>query len=166
MHWILKGITIAGALVSACASPAATLVIDTAQERQRIDGFGASSAWYIDEMWQLQGDAREAFVRAIFDPVDGLGVSIHRLKLYNSPATGNPEYPYDWTHEKLGMEGRMTHLIQDRYDPVLMLTPWSPPSGMKEPAVSNGGSLPPSSYAACAAVYPPASYRGRAPTPG
>jgi glucuronoarabinoxylan endo-1,4-beta-xylanase len=105
--------------------PVATLVtVDARDLRQRIDGFGASSAWTANAISEAQADL-------FFSPVTGIGLSLLRMRIAPEGTTGEVVTAQRATARGVGV----------------WAAPWSPPAAWKtNNDVSNGGSLLPQFY--------------------
>ena len=111
---------------------------------QRIDGFGASDAWYAWEIHSFPSAVSGEILDTLFSPISGAGLSLlrHRVPPGIEPTKGT----WDWTTDDdtvwLQNEAAQRGLFQ------AWSTVWSPPPWMKSNAsVNNGGSLLPSHYA-------------------
>lgn len=133
-------------------STAADLTI-TGECHQTMAGFGGcfnELGWI--ELCRLSAGARQAVLRALFDPETGCGFNLCRLPI------GASDYAADWyslneTPGDLAMrhfsiardKQRLIPYIQAalaiRPDMKLFASPWSPPTWMKRPAVYNYGTL-------------------------
>ncbi len=112
-------------LHAACRADAQTrIAVNVADVRQRIDGFGASSAWTAQSISDAQADL-------FFSPVNGLGLSLLRVRIAPS---GN-----SWE--------TATALKAVARGAQVWATPWSPPGAWKTNGTdNNGGSLLPDYY--------------------
>lgn len=141
----------------------ASVTVDFGQQFQEIDGFGAaltgSSAYVINHMGNSQ---KQALLKDLFDPADGIGLSYLRLTMgasdfslnsftYNDLAAGQT----DVTLSQFSVspdEQDVIPVLQalQQYAPAinLMASPWSAPAWMKEGGSLNGGSLKPEWYGA------------------
>lgn len=152
------------------ASPGNALFrTDFAKPLQEIEGFGAaltgSSAYLINK--RLNSTQREALLRDLFDPAEGIGISYLRITM------GASDFSLaDFTYNDLPAGQTDPGLTQfsiarDKEDvvPVLRLiktiapavrvmsTPWSPPAWMKNNGRLAGGKLKPEWYAAYANYF-------------
>ena len=74
------------------AAPGTTLVkVDTGKPHQTFEGFGTSLCWWANHVGGWDVDARNAFVAAVVDPVDGLGYNVFR---YNIGGGENPSHDH------------------------------------------------------------------------
>jgi glucosylceramidase len=135
-----------------------TVTVDPNRRFQSVDGFGGaltdSSAAVLSS---LTPAARDAAMRQLFDPEQGIGVSFLRQPIGSSDFTASPtHYTYDdmpagqtdfgLTHFSVAHDRRqILPLLRQakRLDPQLtvMATPWSPPAWMKDTDSLVGGHL-------------------------
>ena len=132
---------------------APTVTVDFSQAYQRIEGFGASIT---DSSARLLFDSpdRDAIMRSLFDPANGLGLSYLRQPIGASDFVAGPHYTYDDLapgETDFGM--RHFSVAHDRAQilPLLrqaralnpnlkiMASPWSPPAWMKTSGSLIGG---------------------------
>jgi glucuronoarabinoxylan endo-1,4-beta-xylanase len=119
-RWTPSALAAAAFLVPATAA-AADVTVDPTNTLQRIDGFGASSAWTDGRM--SDGDADLAF-----DPAKGVGLSLLRVRIAPDGST---------------LETVTAQKAQQRGARV-WATPWSPPANFKtNDYVADGGALLP-----------------------
>ncbi|GAA2099794.1 glucosylceramidase [Kitasatospora saccharophila] len=130
------------------ASARATITVDPTQTFQRMDGFGASvtdSAAAV--LSSLPPADRDAALRRLFDPADGIGISMLRQPIGSSDFTAAAaHYTYDdvpagqsdfaLAHFSIAHDERQILPLLRRarqLDPELTVvaTPWSPPAWMK-----------------------------------
>lgn len=145
-----------------------SISVDFSQQYQEIEGFGAaltgSSAYLINAMAPTQKDA---LLKDLFSPTDGIGLSYLRLTIGASDFSLN-----DFTYDDMPAGGTDPNLTQfsiakDEADviPVLqsilayspslkiMGSPWSAPAWMKNGENLAGGSLKPEWYNAYADYF-------------
>lgn len=135
-----------------------TITVDPDRTYQSIDGFGGaltdSSAAVLSA---LAPAARDAAMRELFDPRQGIGVSFLRQPIGSSDFTAAPaHYTYDdmpagqsdfaLRHFSIAHDQRqILPLLRqaERLDPALtvLATPWSPPAWMKDSDSLIGGHL-------------------------
>ncbi len=144
-----------------------TVTVDGGREFQRMEGFGASftesAAVVVHD--RLGAGERAELMRRLFDPDEGIGLSVLRQPLGASDfALGN--YTYDDVPEGdpslaafsvarddaavvplLVEAGRLNPRLQ------VMGTPWSPPAWMKSSRSLIGGTLDPAAYDAYARYF-------------
>lgn len=137
-----------------------TIVIDPETTYQEMTGFGASlTDSSAAVLYALSPEKRAETMRKLFDPVDGIGVSVLRQPIGSSDFTSTPEhYTYDdvapgETDPDLSQfsiahdEARILPLLREakRLNPEITIigTPWSPPAWMKENDSLVGGKLDP-----------------------
>jgi O-glycosyl hydrolase len=68
---------------------AATCNIDLTQTRQRIDRFGASTAWYIGLARNAPAPDRQKILDTLLSPVSGIGLTIVRNRI--PPKSNRPK---------------------------------------------------------------------------
>ncbi len=124
------------------------VTVDMTNALGEVDGFGASSAWYEDEFWEMPAANRAAFIDQFFDPGEGLGLTIYRVRIDPQMGAEPDEEPFfDWTHSRRQAFGQFVREVQDRHDPFIMASIWSPPAYMKDNGSKvDGGSLLPEYY--------------------
>lgn len=123
------------------SSPAADVRVG-APAGAPLDGFGSSTAWYADEFYDYEPGARAAMLRFLFDPAEGLGLSLHRIRIDPSPGETRDGPLYDWTNARLNKQLALLREIRDVHAARFMASPWSPPSWMKDnSSTKNGGRL-------------------------
>ncbi len=153
----------------------ADVVVDPAQTRQTIEGFGGA---FNEKGWQallsLPETERSAVMQRLFDPTEGLGLRICRVPIgasdYALDRYTNDESPGDYAMKDFSIARDRKLLIPYiraalRYQPELKLwgSAWTPPTWMKSNDAYDGGSFrsDPRIYAAYAAylAYFIKSYR-------
>jgi glucosylceramidase len=139
-------------------SDAPTIVVEPTSRYQSMDGFGASitdSAAAV--LYRLDPAARDAAMRSLFDPREGIGVSFLRQPVGSSDFTAAAEH---WTYDDVPPgetdfalrhfsiahdEAQILPLLRraKQLNPRLsvMATPWSPPAWMKTGDSLVGGRL-------------------------
>jgi glucuronoarabinoxylan endo-1,4-beta-xylanase len=138
------------------ASEVVRIEIDRTRTAQRIDGFGASSAWYSRTVGGWAAEQQSRMAEALFDTEKGLGLSILRLRI--DPKFCSAEKGIDWEDPRAIAQTRWVSTIAQNYPAVLfMASPWTAPDWMKDNhSFENGGSLLPEhtgTYAAFLADY-------------
>lgn len=113
------------------------------QVLQRIDGFGASDAWYAPEIHSFNVPTQLRILNALFSTESGAGLSLlrHRVPPEIEPSPG----VWDWTTDNdavwLSKEAVARGVSQ------VWSTVWSPPAWMKSnDDVNNGGSVNAANY--------------------
>jgi glucosylceramidase len=151
------------------ASGLTTITVDPNQSFQSMDGFGGaltdSSAAVLGS---LAPEARDAAMRQLFDPRQGIGISFLRQPIGSSDFTASPtHYTYDdmpagqtdfaLTHFSIAHDQKQVLPLlrqAERLNPDLtvLATPWSPPAWMKDSGSLIGSHLKddPAVYAAYA----------------
>ncbi len=139
-----------------------TIMVDTTQHFQEIEGFGAaltgSSAYLINR--KLAGDARTNLLNELFDPDQGIGLSYLRLTMgasdfslsdftYNDMPAGETDFALD--HFSLSQDLQdvvpvLKEIVHMAPAIPLLGSPWSPPAWMKTSGSLKGGKLKPECY--------------------
>jgi glucosylceramidase len=145
------------------------IIVDTTETFQEIEGFGAaltgSSAYLINR--KLDATQRDAILRDLFDPVDGIGISYLRITMGASDFSLSDFTYDDMPYGQTDFDLAQFSLAQDLDDIVpvlkeiiminsgikLMASPWSPPAWMKTPANLKGGKLREDCYAVYADYF-------------
>ncbi|QEO14962.1 glucan endo-1,6-beta-glucosidase [Agromyces intestinalis] len=141
-------------------STAPTIVIDPELGYQEMDGFGASitdSSAHV--LYNLSKAERDATMRKLFHPVDGIGISLLRQPIGSSDFTAtSAHYTYDdvapgkndYLQRKFTIahdEAQILPLLRQakQLNPKLKIvaSPWSPPAWMKTNDSLVGGKLEP-----------------------
>ncbi len=123
------------------------ITIDPAKTYQVVDGFGQADVW--------QGSSSTAMQTLLFDPVNGLGLTLLRIGIDGT--SGSPNI--------MGAAAYADGQACVKYagcDCKVWAAPWSPPASMKSNNnVNNGGNLDSSDYAAWAKILAafPAFYK-------
>lgn len=143
--------------------------LDDAEVLQEIEGYGAaltgSSAFLLNK--KLDAAGREALLKDLFDPEDGIGISYLRITMGASDFSLEDFTYNDLEPGKTDPELAHFSIEKDREDliPVLrqiltiapglkiMATPWSPPAWMKTNGKLAGGRLKPEWYGAYAQYF-------------
>jgi glucuronoarabinoxylan endo-1,4-beta-xylanase len=107
--------------------PQATVEIDTAERHQKIEGFGASSAFYLKEFANHQ--KKEQLYNLLFKE---LGLDILRIR--NCYDINRPEFDYSVEIAKGGRAALAGNLS-------IMISSWSPPAHLKSKGKTAGGTL-------------------------
>ncbi len=108
------------------------------QTLQRIDGFGASDAWYAWEIHWFSPGVQTKLLNDWFSPTLGAGLSLlrHRVPPEIEPSQG----VWDWTQDNDTVW--LSHEATARGVSQIWSTVWSPPAWMKtNDNVDNGGQL-------------------------
>lgn len=67
--------------------------IDSGKQLQAIEGFGASGAWWAQDVGGWNDDSRERIIKLLFDQEEGIGLSIYR---YNIGGGDGEDIPDSW----------------------------------------------------------------------
>jgi O-glycosyl hydrolase len=145
-----------------------TIKVDDSVTYQEVTGFGAaltdSSAWVINELPAAQ---RNTLMKNLFDPSDGLGLSMVRLPMGATDFTATGNYSYDDmpagqtdpTLSNFSIKHDESYIIPQlkqalAINPAITFTatPWSPPGWMKTSDSMIGGTLK-DEYSAVLANY-------------
>jgi glucosylceramidase len=152
-----------------------TFDINEHQRLQQIDGFGAAmtdtSAWLIGV--KMDQEQRDRLMHALFDPLNGLGMSVVHIPMGASDFTASGVYSYDdITHDQKDPRLQKFSIAHDtayiipllkqamQLNPYVkyMATPWSPPAWMKTNASMLGTSNSQTGYLTASAYQPLAGY--------
>jgi glucosylceramidase len=144
------------------ATTSPTITVNGAKKYQTIDGFGASltdsSAWLL--YTKLAPEQRDETMRALFDPQNGIGVSMLRQPMGASDLALN-DYSYDdmpkgqsdpglehfsIAHDNAYVLPSVRDAIKLNSQIKVIATPWSPPGWMKTSDALIGGEVKPSAY--------------------
>jgi O-glycosyl hydrolase len=131
--------------------------VDDSVRYQEITGFGAaltdSSAWLINE---LPANERDALMRNLFDPSEGIGLSMVRLPMGATDFTASGNYSYDdmppgqtdptlsnfsIAHDEPYIIPQLKQALALNPAIKFTATPWSPPGWMKTSDSMIGGTL-------------------------
>jgi glucuronoarabinoxylan endo-1,4-beta-xylanase len=110
---------------------------------QRIDGFGASDAWYASDFRWYSPDQQTRLLNSLFSTTTGAGLSLlrHRIPPEIEPSAG----VWDWTQDSDTVW--LTQQAVARGVSKVWSTAWSPPAWMKtNQNVDNGGALATNHY--------------------
>jgi len=148
-----------------------TISVDPSRTYQEVAGFGASIT---DSSASLLSDLppaeRDAAMRQLFDPVEGIGLSVLRQPMGSSDFVDGPHFTYDDVpagESDLGLERfsidrdraqvlpLLRRALELNPDMTIIGTPWSPPAWMKTSGSLVGGQLrdDPAVYAAYAQYF-------------
>jgi O-glycosyl hydrolase len=126
-------------LTSAFCCSLFALDVDVSKKIREIDGFGASSAWYSDEIQAMPQATRDELIDFLFDSTKGIGLSILRNRIDPDILVKNSS-GYDWTD--IEPDIWLMKQVRMRGCSTFISAPWSPPGWMKTNNNSqNGGSL-------------------------
>lgn len=138
-------------------SQAITVRIDEGKTYQEIDGFGASftdsSAYLMNQV--LTTEQRQEAMKKLFDPAEGIGLSVLRNPMgasdyardfysYNDlPQGGTDEEltKFSIAHDEADIIPLVKEALELNPDTKLMASPWSPPGWMKSSGSMIGGEL-------------------------
>ena len=133
---------------SALAAPdpaAPTIAVDPSRSYQRIEGFGASITDSSAHLLARSPD-RDAIMRSLFDPRQGLGLSYLRQPMGASDFVAGQHYTYDdvgpgqtdfrlkhfsIAHDRAEILPLLRQALRLNPNLKIMATPWSPPAWMK-----------------------------------
>jgi O-glycosyl hydrolase len=134
-----------------------TIKVDQGVKYQKITGFGAaltdSSAWLINE---IPADKRDALMKDLFDPEEGIGLSMVRIPMGATDFTASGIYSYDdmppgetdptlsnfsIAHDEPYIIPQLKQALAHNPAVKFTATPWSPPGWMKTSDNMIGGSL-------------------------
>jgi glucosylceramidase len=138
------------------------IAVDEEATFQTMAGFGAamteSSAWLLAT--KLSSDARHALLEQLFDPENGIGLSILRLPIgasdfslsnFSYDDSGPPLDDFSLAHDQSWTMPMLKEIQQVNPALALVATPWSPPWWMKTTNSMVGGALRPTRRALHAA---------------
>jgi glucuronoarabinoxylan endo-1,4-beta-xylanase len=132
---------------TATASDAPNVRIDLDRRAQTIQAWGGSSAWFADDYMDFAEDARAAFVDFLWGDVGpGIRLNVHRARVVPTTPLPDADELIDWSDPRLIGQARFLKYVQDRHDPILMLSCWTPPARMKTDGQNLGGRLKPEHY--------------------
>jgi glucuronoarabinoxylan endo-1,4-beta-xylanase len=116
------------ALIGPGSVLASTCNIDFTQPQQPIDGFGASTAWYIGLAHNAARQDQQTILDTLLSPTLGIGLSIvrNRIPPQIEPSQGN----FDWTQD--GDAVWFMQQAQAYGVNRFISTPWTPPIWMKQ----------------------------------
>ncbi|MFI7601957.1 discoidin domain-containing protein [Actinoplanes sp. NPDC049681] len=135
-----------------------TITIDPGTTYQRMDGFGASlTDAAASVLYRLDPAARDAAMRSLFDPRQGIGVSFLRQPVgssdftaasshysYDDVPAGQTDFPlahFSIAHDEAQILPLLRRARQLNPGLTVMGTPWSPPGWMKTSDSLMGGHL-------------------------
>jgi glucuronoarabinoxylan endo-1,4-beta-xylanase len=127
---------------SAAATAANIATINWSATRQTIQGFGASDAWYGDEI--MAHPDREELLDLLFTD-QGINLSILRQRISPYPHTG--VNTYNWSHFQFTSSGELAQEAKSRGVNKIWASCWSPAAWMKDnDKLESGGFLLPQYY--------------------
>lgn len=72
-------------ILTGCANPVAVsteeIVIIPSEKHQTLEGFGASAAWWAQDVGGWEDEKRDRIVRLLFNPEEGIGLSMFRYNI-------------------------------------------------------------------------------------
>lgn len=160
LHWRRDDTTAA----TTTAAPA-RITITSSERYQTIYGIGSSLEASTDyNLHLLDPEQRAALLSDLFDPDDGIGMTLARITIATSDFTPPPFYSYDDLQDPSATDENLAHFsvqrdeafvlpaIQAAIDAAgahdgaadtlrLFASPWSPPAWMKDSNSLNGGAL-------------------------
>lgn len=148
--------------------PPARVVIDDSTQYQTVYGIGNSLEASTDYNLQLlDPPARTELLRSLFDPDEGIGMSLARITIATSDFTPLPFYSYNDLLDPAGTDINLTHFSVARDETYILpsikealavaqapgqdtlrlfASPWSAPAWMKTSQRLEGGALLPEYY--------------------
>ena len=113
------GLALTALLIAGCSSDSQTpaslaadeIRVDTAKTYQVMEGFGASSAWWAQDVGGWEPGILEKIIRLLYDPNGGIGLSVYRYniggglneRIYDTWRTAETfevsQSVYDWTRD-------------------------------------------------------------------
>lgn len=135
-----------------------TITVDAGRQYQEMDGFGASITDSAASVLSgLSPEVRDATMRDLFDPTEGIGVSFLRQVVgssdfaateqhytYDDMPPGETDFPlehFSIAHDEAQILPLLRQAKQLNPDLTVMATPWSPPGWMKTSDSLFGGKL-------------------------
>jgi O-glycosyl hydrolase len=67
------------------------ILVDFTQELQTLEGFGASGAWWAQDVGGWEDEVRERIVKLLFDQEEGIGLSIYRYNIGGGDGESIPD---------------------------------------------------------------------------
>jgi glucosylceramidase len=152
------------------SSSMTTITIDPGVTYQTMQGIGSSlEESTVYNLARMSAGKRAEVLKALVDPVNGIGMNLMRICGGTSDFTGRAWYSYDdmpvgQTDPNLtnfsiqkDIDYNVISVIKEAlsYNPNLkfFMSPWSPPGWMKDSGTMTGGSLKPENYAVAAKYY-------------
>ncbi|WP_193726869.1 glycoside hydrolase family 30 protein [Paenibacillus guangzhouensis] len=124
-------------------SAATDVTVNWNDVKQDIDGFGVSQAGWSDAIYDLQEPARSQIMDLLFDPNNGIGVSIFRGAIFPQFNPSPGQYDFNARPDQVWVMQQ----AQARGVNKIMATTWSPPAWMKtNNSTTNGGYLKSGNY--------------------
>lgn len=146
-----------------------SIIIDDSEQYQEMDGFGASftdsAAYLIHQV--LSPEQREELMLRLFDPAEGIGLSVIRNPMgasdyardfysYNDLPEGETDselVSFSIAHDEADIIPLMKEAVRLNPQLKLMGSPWSPPGWMKTSGSMIGGELIEEYYPAYAGYF-------------
>lgn len=143
-------------------STSTKVIVDEDEVYQAVDGFGASftdsAAYLIHQV--LEPEQRASLMRKLFDPEEGIGLSVLRNPMgasdyareiysYNDLAEGQTDLElanFSIAHDEEDIIPLLAEATSLNPEIKLMASPWSPPGWMKTSGSMIGGVLKPECY--------------------
>jgi glucosylceramidase len=142
---------------SAGSRPGQMINVDPQQQFQTMDGFGASlTDSSAALLYGLPAAQRDEVMRSIFDPVNGIGMSVLRQPIGSSDFVDEPHYTYDdlpagqtdltmarfsIAHDEAQILPLLRQALQLNPSLKIMASPWGQPAWMKANNSIVGGRL-------------------------
>lgn len=122
------------------AHAAAAVTIDYNNEKQEIDGFGASNAWSTGIVSNLPNPAQKAILDALFSTSNGAGLSMVRNRLpYDLVSESGV---WNWNNWDINGTTWLFNKIKADYNVTrFFTTPWTPPPFMKTGSTGTYGEI-------------------------
>ncbi len=126
------------------------LSIDLAQQHQTVEGFGASGAWWAQEVGGWEDGSRERIITLLFDRDSGIGLSIYRYNIGGGDGENIPDPwrraetfevapgQYDWNRDANAI--RVLKAVQQAGVEQFVAFANSPPARMTRSGRTNGDS--------------------------
>jgi len=124
--------------LGAAASWAADVTVNWNDVKQKVTGFGASTAWDGSTMRNMAEPARTNMMDLLFDTAKGIGLTMIRAQIPTNLETSTGTW--NWTGDA-GQVWVMQQAQQKYGVTRIWAAPWSPPAWMKSSNSTRGGSL-------------------------
>ena len=139
-------------------APALTITVNDAVTYQQMDGVGASlTDSSASVLWNnLNASQRDALMRSLFDPNQGIGIGLLRQPMGASDFSASGNYSYDdvpagesdpklqhfsIAHDKPYLIPLLLRALSINPSLKIVALPWSPPAWMKANGSMNGGAV-------------------------
>lgn len=146
----MKQLTCAALLLACALRGEAPVTVYWNEEKQPIDGFGASCAWRGTQVRDMEEPARTELLDALFSAENGIGLSIVRGRVNHRQMPESGEF----VEEPDNNDAWLLKEAQARGAEKIWLSAWTPPAWMKtNNDTKNGGKLKPGNYSGFADLF-------------